>query len=112
MKRAVVLVLVAESCLVTLWTVACQAPSVLGILQARILEWVAISFFRGDCPHPLCFSGTVLAVCGHLPDPRIEPVSPALAGGFFTTEPPGKLQEKRANLFCFHGVFSYFGYFI
>ena len=29
-----------------------------------------------------------------LPRPRIEPVSPALAGGFFTTELPGKpLQE-------------------
>ena len=25
-----------------------------------------------------------------LPDPGIELVSPALAGGFFTTEPPGK----------------------
>ena len=25
-----------------------------------------------------------------LPDPKIEPVSPALAGGFFTTDPPGK----------------------
>ena len=25
-----------------------------------------------------------------LPDPGIEPVSPALAGGFFTAEPPGK----------------------
>ena len=27
---------------------------------------------------------------GDLPDPGIEPVSPALPGGFFTTEPPGK----------------------
>ena len=30
---------------------------------------------------------------GDLPNPRIEPVSPAspaLAGGFFTAEPPGK----------------------
>ena len=27
---------------------------------------------------------------GDLPDPRIEPTSPAFAGGFFTTEPPGK----------------------
>ena len=27
-----------------------------------------------------------------LPDPRIEPVSPALARGFLTTEPPGKPQ--------------------
>ena len=27
---------------------------------------------------------------GNLPDPRIKPVSPALAGGFFTTEPTVK----------------------
>ena len=27
---------------------------------------------------------------GHFPDPRTEPMSPALAGGFFTTEPLGK----------------------
>ena len=27
---------------------------------------------------------------GDLPDPGIEPVSRALTGGFFTTEPPGK----------------------
>ena len=27
---------------------------------------------------------------GDLPDPGIEPESPALAGKFFTTEPPGK----------------------
>ena len=44
--------------------------SVHEILQARILEWVAI------------------LTPGHLPDPRIEPaspMSPALAGRFFTT---------------------------
>ena len=29
---------------VTPWTAACQAPQFMGILQARILEWVAISF--------------------------------------------------------------------
>ena len=28
-----------------------------------------------------------------LPDPGIEPTSPSLAGGFFTTEPPGKPVE-------------------
>ena len=40
--------LVAKSCpaLVTSWTVACQAPLSMGIIQARILEWVAISFSR------------------------------------------------------------------
>ena len=50
-------------------------PSVHGVLQARILEWVSI-------PSPR-----------DLPDPGTEPVSPASpasAGGFFTTEPPGK----------------------
>ena len=44
--------------------------SLYGIFQARILEWVAISSFRGSS------------------QPRFEPVSlvsPALAGRFFTT---------------------------
>jgi len=52
----------------------CSPPgsSVHGIFQATILEWVAI-------PTP-----------GHLADPVIEPTSPALAGGFFNTEPLGK----------------------
>ena len=44
--------------------------SVYGISQARILEWVAIPFSR-DCPNP-----------------GIEPGSPVLSGGFFTTKPP------------------------
>ena len=41
--------LVAKLCLTlaTSWTVACQAPLSMGILQARILEWVASSFSRG-----------------------------------------------------------------
>ena len=34
---------------------------------------------------------------GNLPGPGIEPMSPALAGGFFTTEPPGKLQSQFYN---------------
>ena len=49
--------------------------SVHGISQASILEWLPF-------PFPEDF-----------PDPGIEPrspVSPALAGGSFTTEPPGK----------------------
>ena len=32
-----------------------------------------------------------------LPRPRMEPVSPALAGKFFTTEPPGK--SRRGSVF-------------
>ena len=49
-----------------------RGSSVYEIFQARILEWVAISFFRD------------------LPDSGIEPMSPSSASGFFTTEPPGK----------------------
>jgi len=50
--------------------------SVFGISQARILEWVAFTL-PGDLPHP-----------GIKPT---SPVSPVLAGRFFTTELPGKL---------------------
>ena len=32
----------------TPWTVACQAPPSIGFFQAKILEWVAISFSRGS----------------------------------------------------------------
>ena len=55
----------------------CSPPgsSVYGILQVRILEWVAISFSRG-------FSQRRDQIC-----------VPCLAGKFFTTEPPGKPKE-------------------
>ena len=33
---------------VTLWTVAHQAPLSMGILQAKILEWVAMPTSRGS----------------------------------------------------------------
>ena len=33
----------------TPWTVAHQAPLFMGILQARILEWVAIPFSIAEC---------------------------------------------------------------
>ena len=35
-------------------------------------------------------SGLPFPSPGYLPDLGIKPTSPALAGGFFTTEPPGK----------------------
>ena len=57
---------------VTLWTVAHQAPLSMGF--SKLEYWSGL-----PCP-PL----------GDLPDPEIEPtslMSPALAGGFFTTSP-------------------------
>ena len=56
----------------TPWIIALQAPLSMGFSQQEY--WSGL-----PCPPP-----------GDLPDPGIEPASPALAGGFFTTEPPGK----------------------
>ena len=36
------------------------------------------------------WSGLPFSSLGDLPNPGIEPASPALAGGFYTTEPLGK----------------------
>ena len=51
----------------TLWTIACRAT-------------LSVGFFRQEYWSGLPFP----------PDPGIKPKSPALAGGFFTPEPPGK----------------------
>ena len=57
-----------------------------GLSQARILEQVAIFFSRRS------------------PAPGLKPMSPALAGGFFATEPSGKPTECNA---CVLSSFSY-----
>ena len=36
------------------------------------------------------WSGLPFTPPGDLPDPGIKPITPALAGRFFTAEPPGK----------------------
>ena len=62
-------VLVAQSCLIFCNPMFCSLP---GILQARILEWVAISFSRA------------------LHDPGTEPRSPALQADSLLYELSGK----------------------
>ena len=66
--------LVAQSCLTLCDPMDYSLPgsSVHGILQARILEWVAIPFSRD------------------LPDPGIKPRSPELQADSLPSEPPGK----------------------
>ena len=39
------------------------------------------------------WSGLSFPSAGNIPDPGIEPTSPALAREFFTTEPPEKPKE-------------------
>ena len=62
-------VLVAQSCLTLCDSMDCNLPgsSVLGILQARIVEWVAISFSRGssqprDQTRTSCIAGRYLII--------------------------------------------------
>ena len=64
-----------QSCLTLCNPMDCSPPgsSVPGILQARILEWVAIPFFRGSSPL------------------RVQTCVSCIVGRFFTSEPPGKL---------------------
>ena len=68
--------MLAQLCLTLCDPLNCGPPSssVRRIFQVRILEWVVISFFRGS---------------SWLRDWTRAPVSPALAGRFFNTEPLG-----------------------
>ena len=72
----------AQSCLTLCDPMDSSLPdsSVYGIFQARIPEWVAISFSRGSS-HPRDWT-------------HVSGETPALAGGFFTNEPPGKPQNN------------------
>ena len=67
----------------------CSLPGSLvrGIFQARVLEWVAISFSRGD-----------------LPNPGIKPRSPTLQADALASEPPGKpiVYGLNENYLLFH----------
>ena len=70
---------VTQSC-PTLWDpmdYSLPGSSLHGILQARVLEWVAFS-------SP-----------GDLPDPRIKPVSPALREDSLPLSPQGRLLEYK-----------------
>ena len=74
MKSLKYMYLVAQSCPTLCDPMDCSLPdsSVHGILQVRILEWVAMT-------SP-----------GDLPDPGINPRSPALQEDSLPSEPPGK----------------------
>ena len=60
----------------TPWTVAHKASLSMGFLKQEY--WRTLPF-----PAP-----------GDLPNPGIKPTTPALAGEFFTSEPPGKPKSK------------------
>ena len=74
MDISVVCCLITKSCptlFASPWTVPCRA------------------LCKGF-PRQEYWSGLLFPSPGALPDPGMEPASPALAGGFFTPEPPTK----------------------
>ena len=70
---------VAQSCLTLCNPINYCPPSIHGIFQARVLEWVAISFSRGSC------------------QPRDWTRSPALQANTLPSEPPGKHLQQRST---------------
>ena len=62
--------------------------SVHGILQARILVWVAISFSRGSSW------------------PRDRTCISCIAGGFFTAEPSGKPHQEKKDYFIYEKFYT------
>ena len=86
-----VCVLVAQSCLTLCDAMDCGPPgsSVHGILQARILEYVAISFSRG---------------CSQF---RHQTGVSCIAGACITSEPPGKPLILVENTLIHNLLFGY-----
>ena len=74
LASGVLSLLVAKSCL------TCAIPWAVARHATLSMEFPRQQFRGSSFPPP-----------GDLPDPGITPTSPALAGGFFTAEPPGKL---------------------
>ena len=115
----------AQSC-PTLWPHKLQPARLLevhGILQARILEWVAIPFSRGssqpgDWTQVSCIAGGFFPVWAtreaqntrvaipfpsDLPDPGIKPRSPALQADTLLSEPFKQCQEAE-TIFIYHFI--------
>ena len=69
-------------------TIACQAPLSMGILQTRMLEWVAMPSSRESS------------------NPGMESRSPALQVVSLLSEPPGKPKKKGvSSLFLLPGIY-------
>ena len=73
---------VVSNSFATLWIVPHQAPLSMGCLRQEY--WSRVPF----------------PSLGNLPDLQIERISPALADGFFTTEPPEKLLKPLSPACC------------
>ena len=71
----------------------------LGCLWLIATPWI-VAHQASLCPWnlPGKNTGVPFPSLGDLADPQIKPASPALAGGFFTTEPPGEVKVAQSCL--------------
>ena len=143
---------VAQSCPTLCNPMDCSLPgfSVHMIFQARIVEWVVISFlsknYKYTWPEYICtmcvcmrvhscscirlfvtqltiahqaplsiefsrqeyWSGLPSATPGNLPNPGIEPSSPALQKDSLLSDPPGKLEESKLYIIQLYNHFLRF----
>ena len=79
-----------NSCLVTEW-----CPTLCNAMDLHVARQAPLSL---EFPRQECWNGLPFPPPGDLPDPGIQTVSPALAGRFFTTVPPGKPLEQVTQL--------------
>ena len=68
----------------TPWAVACQGPRSMGFSRQEYWSGLPFLFPR------------------NLPNSGFEPMSPALAGEFFNTEPPGNCLSQYSTVFPIH----------
>ena len=134
MRWKKVKVLVAQSCPAFCNPMDCspQGSTIHGIFQARILEWVVISFSRGsswprDQTHvssiscigrrvlyhwatweaPRILEQAAIPLLRDLLDPGINPQSPTLQADSLLSEPPGSLIshiQVSVKYLCSHGA--------
>ena len=78
-----------NSCLVTEW-----CPTLCNAMDLHVARQAPLSL---EFPRQECWNGLPFPPPGDLPDPGIQTVSPALAGRFFTPEPPEKKHLKTRN---------------
>ena len=106
--------LVTQSCPTLCNPTDCSPPgfSVHGIFQARILEWVAISFSRGSSKPqklnlglPHC-KQTLYCLSHQGSYPGLKPTSPTLGAHSLPSEPPGKPKNTGVgSLSILQGIF-------
>ena len=70
------------------WLFVCSVAQLCPTLH-KPMDWSLPGFSLHGIPRQEYRSGLPFPSPGDLPNPGIEPKSPALAGGFFTTVPPG-----------------------